>query len=264
VRCRTCIFAFLALLTVAPIAGAGAADTDIESRRKAEQHVFSDTEIIEGFFKIAFGAEFRFGRQVDRIRKYDKPIRIFVDNQGTPDRHDQVSHIIADIRAHVKDLDIALTTHRAEANGVVTLVRDQKLTQTMRELYGTDRARRIQRMQEPQCLAGFTKDDTFRIVHSEIILVVDAGDFVFLDCAYEEILQALGPINDDNSVPWSMFNDEVSMGFFDLYDQILLNILYDPRVRPGMTRDDIRAVLPKVLPDVRAFVAQANNLNSPH
>ena len=33
-----------------------------------------------------------------------------------------------------------------------------------------------------------------------------------------------------------MFNDDVQMGFFGLYDQYLLNILYDPRIRAGMTR----------------------------
>ena len=64
--------------------------------------------------------------------------------------------------------------------------------------------------------------------------MVDAGDFIFYDCAYEEILQSLGPINDDESVPWTMFNDNVQMGFFDVYDQYLLNLLYHPRMRPGM------------------------------
>ena len=66
-----------------------------------------------------------------------------------------------------------------------------------------------------------------------MILPVDAGEFAFYDCAYEELLQALGAINDDRSVPWTMFNDDVQMGFFDVYDEYLLNILYDPRVRPG-------------------------------
>jgi len=65
---------------------------------------------------------------------------------------------------------------------------------------------------------------------------VDAGDFTFYDCAYEELLQGLGAINDDPSVPWTMFNDDVQMGFFDVYDQYLVNILYDPRIRPGMTK----------------------------
>jgi hypothetical protein len=140
------------------------------------------------------------------------------------------------------------------------LVPDRELVPTIRSRYGRARANNIERSLQPQCLSGFSKDETYRITRSEVILVVDAGDFVFYDCAYEELLQALGPINDDNSVPWTMFNDEVSMGYFDVYDQLLLNILYDPRVRPGMTPDEVRAVLPGILPDVRAHVAQTNNL----
>ena len=81
---------------------------------------------------------------------------------------------------------------------------------------------------------------------------------MFYDCAYEELLQALGPINDARSVPWTMFNDDVQMGFFDIYDQYLLNILYDPRVRPGMTKEEVNGVLPEVLPTVRAWVTDAN------
>jgi hypothetical protein len=90
--------------------------------------------------------------------------------------------------------------------------------------------------------------------------VVDVGDFKFYDCAYEELLQALGPINDDRSVPWTMFNDDVQMGFFDVYDQYLLNILYDPRIRAGMTPDQVRALLPQILPTVRTWVADLNAL----
>ena len=81
---------------------------------------------------------------------------------------------------------------------------------------------------------------------------------MFHDCAYEELLQSLGPINDDRSVPWTMFNDDVQMGFFDLYDQFLLNLLYDPRVRPGMTREQVKKLLPEILPAVRAWVSRAN------
>jgi hypothetical protein len=93
-----------------------------------------------------------------------------------------------------------------------------------------------------------------------VILTVDSGDFVFLDCAYEELLQSLGPINDTSSVPWTMFNDQVSMGFFDVYDQYILNLLYDPRIKAGMTVGEVNAVLPEVLPDVRAWVRKVNHL----
>jgi hypothetical protein len=83
---------------------------------------------------------------------------------------------------------------------------------------------------------------------------------VFYDCLYEELLQALGPINDTNAVPWTMFNDNVQMGFFGVYDQYILNVLYDPRIEPGMGVDEVLAVLPQVLPAVRAWVGRINGL----
>jgi len=50
------------------------------------------------------------------------------------------------------------------------------------------------------------------------------------------------------------------MGYFDVYDQYLMNLLYDPRIRPGMTVQEVQAVLPDVLADVRAWVRKVNNL----
>jgi hypothetical protein len=57
-----------------------------------------------------------------------------------------------------------------------------------------------------------------------------------------------------------MFNDNVSMGFFDVYDQYILNLLYDPRIKTGMTVQEVTAVLPEVLADVRVWVKRINNL----
>jgi hypothetical protein len=239
---------------------ARAQDKEISARRASESKTFTDAQIIDGFFKITFGAEFHTAGHIDRIRKFDGPVRVYVDNRARPDRSQQLNQVIDEIRSHVDKLDIALTDDRPSANVVITLIRDRDLGRTITSLFGREHARKIQTALEPQCLAGFHKDETYRITRSEVILVVDAGDFVFYDCAYEEILQALGPINDDDSVPWTMFNDDVQMGFFDLYDQYLLNLLYHSRMRPGMTRDEARAVVAEILPDVRAFVAQANDL----
>ena len=249
------ITAALAALAILGGATAPAAeDAEIAHRRSIERKTFTDAEIIDGFFKVTFGAEFHVAGGVDRIRKYDGPVRVYTDNRAQPDRSAQVATVIDDIRARIRDFDIAMTGKRDEAQIVVALVRDRDLARTIRALYGVDRARRIQRSLEPQCLSGFRKDESSRILHSDVIIVADAGEFVFYDCIYEELLQSLGPINDDTTVPWTMFNDDVQMGFFDLYDQYLLNILYDPRIKPGMTRSQVEALLPEVLPQVRAWV----------
>src|SRR6185295_1633264 len=248
-------------LLLAGLIDAGAAENpEISSARAAQRTAFSDAEVADGFFKTAFGAELPLGKQLSRIRKFDGPVRVYVDGAALPDRRGEIAAIVADIRARVRHLDIALTDERAGANMVVTLVRDRDLAGTIARLYGPARASQIQASLEPQCLSAFRKDEADRIVHSDVILAADTRDFVFYDCAYEEILQALGPINDTATVPWTMFNDAVHMGFFDVYDQYILNILYDPRIRPGMDAEAVRAILPEVLADVRVWVTKINDL----
>lgn len=251
------------ILTIAAGAAAAPAEApEISARRASERKVFSDEDIVRGFFKTAFGAELRVSGAVDRIRRYETPVRIFIDGKTVPDRRAEVATIAADIGKRIAHLDIAVTANRDDANMIVTLVRDRDLRGTIRKIYGNERARQIQKDLDPQCLSGFQKDETFRIVRSEVILVVDAGNFIFRDCVYEEMLQALGPIN-DTDVPWSMFNDDVQMGFFGIYDQYLLNILYHRRIKAGMTVDEVSALIPDILPEVRAFVARTNNLKQP-
>ena len=230
----------------------------IVQRQRTEKKIFTDSEIVEGFFKTAFGAEYHLAGGVDRIRKYEGPIRVYVDNRSKPDRSSAVGQVVADIRAHIRDFDIAVTDKREDAQVVVSLVRDRDLGRAIHSIYGVDRGRRIQRSLEPQCLSGFRKDENSRILHSDVIIVADAGDFIFYDCIYEELLQSLGPINDDDTVPWTMFNDDVQMGFFGRYDQYLLNILYDRRIKPGMTRAEVQELLPELLPQIRTWVDEQN------
>ena len=232
---------------------------EIAARRHAEKKDFTDAEIIEGFFKTSFGAEFQLAGRVDRIRKYDGPVRVFAGG-NRPDRKAELAKVVADIGRRVQHLDIAMAERPEDATITVQLVRDRDLYRTIAKDYGGDRAREIKTSLDPQCLSGFRKNENFEITHSDVILTVDNGDFVFLDCAYEELLQALGPINDTSTVPWTMFNDKVSMGFFDVYDQYILNLLYDPHIRPGMTVEEVKAVLPEALADAKAWVRKVNNL----
>jgi hypothetical protein len=255
------LLAAIALGGLMPRALAWSDNPDIAKRQRAERRDFSDPEIVEGFLRTAFGAEFHLAGRVDRIRKFAGPVRVYAEG-SRPDRKAQLAKVVADIGARVAHLDIAMADSPAAANVSVTLVRDRDLDRTIAKTYGRERAREIKTSLDPQCLSGFRKNERYEIEHSDVLLTVDSGDFVFFDCAYEELLQSLGPINDTNSVPWTMFNDKVTMGFFDVYDQYILNILYDPRIRAGMTFEEVKAALPEVIPDVRAFLRKANDLNN--
>ena len=57
---------------------------EIAKRRAAERKAFTDTEIIDGFFKLTLNAEFQVAGRSDRIRKFDGPVRVFIDNEPSP------------------------------------------------------------------------------------------------------------------------------------------------------------------------------------
>jgi hypothetical protein len=260
IRIAAVVLATIALGAAIRLPAAMAENPAIASRQRAEKKTFTDSEITDGFFKTAFGAEYHLAGRVDRIRKYDMPVRVFASGVNRPDRKAQLAKVVTDIARRVQHLDIAMAETAEAANVLVKLVRDRDLYRTIQSSYGSERASEISKSLDPQCLSGFRKNEQFEIEHSDVILTVDNGDFIFLDCAYEELLQSLGPINDTSSVPWTMFNDNVSMGFFDVYDQYILNVLYDPRIKAGMTVAEVKAVLPEVLADVRVWVRKVNNL----
>jgi hypothetical protein len=54
-------------------------------------------------------------------------------------------------------------------------------------------------------------------------------------CLHEEIVQALGLANDHPQVRPSIFNDDGEFALLTWHDELLLRMLYDARLAPGMT-----------------------------
>src|SRR4051812_30755456 len=76
------LMAGLAAVAFGAAAWPVAAATEIPAvaqRQRTEKTTFTDSEIVDGFFKTAFGAEYHLAGRVDRIRKYDAPVRVFAD-----------------------------------------------------------------------------------------------------------------------------------------------------------------------------------------
>ena len=53
-------------------------------------------------------------------------------------------------------------------------------------------------------------------------------------CIHEEMAQSLGLTNDSKSARPSIFNDDEEFALLTLHDELLLKILYDERLKPGM------------------------------
>ncbi|RAI44216.1 DUF2927 domain-containing protein, partial [Rhodoplanes roseus] len=231
---------------------------DAARRAPPEPDRFTDRQILRGFLAVALGAEYS-SAPSDRIRRFEGPVRVFVDAAGAPAelrpaRLATVDDVVAEIGRGVAHLDIAGTPERASANLTVLVVTQRSLPAAVGAVFGRARAKDMLRRLEPQCVSGLSRDASQRILQAVVVLAADVSDFDFRDCAIEEILQALGPINDTAAVPWTMFNDAVRTGRFRRYDRYLLGLLYHPRMRAGLTRAEAAATARAVLPAVRAAV----------
>lgn len=69
-------------------------------------------------------------------------------------------------------------------------------------------------------------------------------------CLLEELAQSLGLPNDDDRVAPSLFNDSFKLMSPSMIDRVLLRLLYDPRMRPGMPRAQALVLVRQVLTEL--------------
>ncbi|MCC6304348.1 MAG: DUF2927 domain-containing protein [Rhodobacteraceae bacterium] len=72
--------------------------------------------------------------------------------------------------------------------------------------------------------------------HAAVAVVrAELPDLLRVSCLQEELAQGLGLANDSPRARPSIFNDDEEFAFLTRMDELLLRILYDPRLGPGMT-----------------------------
>jgi hypothetical protein len=65
-------------------------------------------------------------------------------------------------------------------------------------------------------------------------------------CIHEELAQGMGLANDSPSARPSIFNDDEEFGLLTSQDELLLRILYDPRLKTGMTVEEAEPVVRQI------------------
>lgn len=60
-------------------------------------------------------------------------------------------------------------------------------------------------------------------------------DLLRLSCVHEELAQGMGLANDSPAARPSIFNDDEEFGLLTTHDELLLQMLYDDRLTPGMS-----------------------------
>jgi len=210
---------------------------------------FTARELERGFMSLAFGSDLRIGARPRGIRRYDHAIRAVVIPGGSVDRSAKMRDVIAEYAHTVPGLHLSLA-QGAEADVEVRLIDEKDFDGALIAAFGRRIAKAFIARTDPQCMTSVKSNAAGDIVRSVSFVIVDKGDNVFLDCAYHELLHAFGLSNHDQRNVWTTLNQNRMVGYLTVYDRDLLTILYDRRVRPGMSPAAARRILPQVIRDL--------------
>ncbi|RJE81673.1 DUF2927 domain-containing protein [Paracoccus sp. JM45] len=82
---------------------------------------------------------------------------------------------------------------------------------------------------------AYSKGNASEYAHAVAIIRAELPPLLRTSCIHEEIAQGMGLANDSPAARPSIFNDDEEFALLTRHDELLLQILYDRRLRPGMT-----------------------------
>ncbi len=236
--------AVVAIVPVLALLGAGPA---------VAQTPYSDAELARGFLLTVFGAERAANVGATIVKKFPGPVRYRIVSTGAIDWSDTVRAFAASLDGAVDGLSLAEAMPDESPNMTVFLVdrSDYRAVIDRTVWDGVDTAF----LGDNACSAVLAARPT-GIERANVYIVADEGFLGLSHCLVEELSQSLGPANDSDELPDSIFNDRSDLSTFGVFDWFILSMLYDRRIRPGMTEADVRPLLPAVIADARARLDQ--------
>ena len=101
--------------------------------------------------------------------------------------------------------------------------------------------------QENTCIVfAYSQGSNPTYAHAVALIRAELPSLLRSSCIHEEIAQGLGLANDSLTVRPSIFNDDEEFALLTRHDELLLQILYDPRLRPGMTEAEARPIVRRI------------------
>lgn len=88
--------------------------------------------------------------------------------------------------------------------------------------------------------------DTHTYRQAIVVIRAEHPDLLRASCVHEEMAQGLGLANDTPRARPSIFNDDDEFALLTRHDELLLEMLYDPRLAPGMTLDQARPIIARM------------------
>ncbi|UWP94619.1 DUF2927 domain-containing protein [Aliiroseovarius crassostreae] len=229
---------------------------------------FTDEMLARNFMRLAFSSEYalpgRAGQsgqsRAQFLNRWDGPVRLSLSFGASvdPDTRQQVTEITrryATRLARITGLSISvLKPDHPRANMRIFIVdeRERRALEArlsrgdgtlsaaaIRALISLDRRNYCHVLaRAPQGTATLTKAD--------VVIRTEIPPRMMGACLHEEIAQGLGIGNDSPQARPSIFNDDEEFGRLTTHDEMLLRILYDARLHPGMSADEARPIVTEI------------------
>lgn len=222
---------------------------------------FNARILTRNFLKIAFYQEYseRGGRLLNRenasyLHRWDQPIRYDITfgasvPQDRQDRDRREINRFANRLSGLTDLGFSASTQGTNLHVfVVNEDERQALGPRLRQIEpGISNAtvNAVVNMRRSTYCLAFVSDPGADGTYAQAVVVIrgEHPDLLRTSCIHEEIAQSMGLPNDSPAARPSIFNDDEEFGFLTNHDEMLLRILYDRRLRPGMREAEARVIV---------------------
>lgn len=246
------------------------ANLELEGKLRTERvpadAPFTDADLAENFSKTAFGLDPEFlddlGEEaradIDVIRRWIGPIRYAVyggltasDRQALGDVTRRISRAsglsmteVADPAAADWNMGIYVFGYE-ERQAFLSHLRaeeDEALYEVFAGLFSDElicSGTMLRRTDPDGNLTG-------EIGHALVFIRAELPATLRRSCIEEELTQGMGLIRDDDAVRPSLFNEDEEFALMTLHDELLMQILYDPRLKPGMSKAEAMPIVRRI------------------
>lgn len=225
---------------------------------------FTSDMVIRNFQQITFFNEYSTAGLPQgvsgKLRRWDKPIHFAVQFGASVSKAQQRKDR-ADVVRYAKRLSKATghsLTVGGPANFYVLFVgeddRAEAINQMVGRLPGVENANlsSLRNLSDDiYCAVAAYSAGSDSNIYTAAVAVIRAEnpDLLRLACIHEELAQAMGLANDSPNARPSIFNDDDEFALLTNHDELLLKMLYDPRLKAGMT-------LPQATPIIRTITTE--------
>ena len=225
---------------------------------------FYKRNLVQNFIRIAMFDEYSTSgdrmvprEKASKLRRWERPVRMSLEFGVTVPKSQRATDSAA-VRSYasrlsrVSGLPISVTSANPNFHVLVVNEDDRRslgprLRQIVPGISDTS-VRTITAMPRSTLCLVFAFSDQANSSYTKAVAIIrgEHPDLMRLSCFHEELAQGLGLANDSALARPSIFNDDEEFGLLTDHDELLLKILYDRRLKSGMTAAQARPIVEQI------------------